>query len=134
MKLNKYFLSTILLLGLIIWGLSGQSIKIVQANIKTAVPNKIALIKKPTIKKALVKKTAVKKTPLKKTIAKKLTIKKPPIKRATASIIWTTSGIKQLKRITNPFVRAAYKAKVEKYALGKKIKTITATVVNGMHE
>ena len=134
----------ILLLGLIAWGLSSQSIKVAQAAVKTATPAKTALIKKTTAKKAPVKKTTAKKAPVKKTtakkapvkkiVAKKAPVKKTTAKKATGSIIWAASGTKQLSRINNPLVRAAYKVKVEKYALKKRIKTITAAVVNGMHE
>jgi hypothetical protein len=134
MKSKKYFLSLVLLLSLIVWGLSSQSIKVVQAAVKTAAPTKTTLVKKTAVKKAPVKKAVVKKAVVKKAVVKKAVVKKAPVKKATNGVTWAASGTKQLSRITNPFVRAAYKTKVEKYALGKKIKTITAAVVNGMHE
>ena len=59
------------------------------------------------------------------------------VKKATvvkASVTWAASGKKELAKIKNSAVRAAYKTKVEKYAIRKKIKSITSAVVKGMRE
>jgi len=69
---------------------------------------------------------------VKKAVVKKAVVKKAVV--AKVSVVWAASGKKELARIPNPTVRAAYKAKVEKYAIRKKIKTITGSVVKGMHE
>lgn len=50
------------------------------------------------------------------------------------SVAWAASGRAELNKIKNGTVRSAYKTKVEKYAIRKKIKTITSAVVKGMHE
>jgi len=63
----------------------------------------------------------------KKTVTKKVVV-------AKSTVTWAASGKKELAKIPNSTVRAAYKAKVEKYAIRKKIKTITSAVVKGMHE
>lgn len=54
--------------------------------------------------------------------------------QAATKVVWAASGTKELYKIKNTTVRKAYKTKVEKYALRNKIKTITGSVVKGMHE
>ena len=64
--------------------------------------------------------------------AKKAVVKKTVV--AKTSVVWAASGKAELYKIKNSTVRAAYRSKVEKYAIRKKIKTITGAVVKGMHE
>jgi len=64
-------------------------------------------------------------------VVKATTVKKAATK---SSVVWAASGKAELAKIKNSFVRSAYKTKVEKYAIRKKIKTITSAVVKGMHE
>jgi|GEM_PF-3717615 hypothetical protein len=66
-------------------------------------------------------------TPVQAAGVKKVTV-------AKSSVTWAASGKSELYKIKNSTVRAAYKTKVEKYAIRKKIKTITSAVVKGMHE
>lgn len=66
-------------------------------------------------------------TPVQAAAVKKVTVIK-------SSVAWASSGKAELNKIKNKTVRAAYKTKVEKYAIRKKIKTITSSVVKGMRE
>lgn len=66
-------------------------------------------------------------TPVQAATVKKVTTQK-------SSVTWASSGKAELNKIKNKTVRAAYKTKVEKYAIRKKIKTITSSVVKGMRE
>lgn len=63
---------------------------------------------------------------------KKAVVKKAVVTKS--AVTWATSGKTELYKIKNTAVRAAYKTKVEKYAIRKKIKTITGAVVKGMRE
>jgi hypothetical protein len=149
MKAKKYLISSFVLLGIMSFGLLlilpvqatpkvitrpvAKTLTEIVNDISTDTPVVASTVTPKTapkvISKVIAKTSAV--TP-KAAVAKAKTVTKTATK--TTSVTWAASGRTQLYKIPNTTVRAAYKSKVEKYAIRNNIKIITSAVVQGMHE